>query len=135
MLGNRGRDTRPELALRRALHALGYRYRVDARPLPDLNRRADLVFTRQHVAVFVHGCYWHGCPIHHKVPKNNAGYWADKVARNRERDTDTVQRLADAGWTSVVVWEHEAVADAVARVRQALTRPSGGSLSNPSPPC
>lgn len=120
MLGNRARDTKPELALRRALHALGYRYRVDARPLPELNRRADLVFTKRHVAVFVHGCYWHGCPDHYTVPKNNAGFWAEKVRRNRERDQETESRLTAAGWNVVIVWEHETVSEAVKRVERAL---------------
>ena len=120
MLGNRARDTRPELALRQALHALGYRYRVDIKPVPELNRRADFAFTKKHVAVFVHGCYWHGCPDHYTVPKSNADYWSQKVARNRERDLETVQRLTDVGWEVVVVWEHDPVDEAVKRVRQAL---------------
>src|SRR4051812_33413126 len=81
MLGNRGRDTKPELVLRRALHRLGYRFRVDTRPLAEVNRRADIVFTRQRVALFVHGCYWHGCPDHYAAPKANSTFWADKVAR------------------------------------------------------
>ena len=120
MLGNRSRDTKPELLLRRSLHALGYRYRVDVRPLPELNRRADLVFTRVRIAVFVHGCYWHGCPKHYTAPVSNAGFWSDKVGRNRERDLDTVKRLIDAGWEVVIVWEHEPVAEAVMRVERAI---------------
>lgn len=120
MLGNRGRDTKPELELRRALHARGYRYRVDARPIPSLNRRADVVFTKRHVAVFVHGCYWHGCPAHYTVPKSNEGFWAEKVRRNRERDQETEAGLVTAGWEIVVVWEHETVGQAVTRIEQAL---------------
>ncbi|MFE7223422.1 very short patch repair endonuclease [Nocardioides sp. NPDC057577] len=107
MQGNRRRDTAPELAVRRAVHALGLRYRVDARPLSDLNRRADLVFTRTRVAVFVDGCYWHGCPDHGTTAQTNAGYWGPKIARNRERDAETDRILADAGWQVVRVWEHE----------------------------
>lgn len=107
MQGNRRRDTTPEMAVRRAVHALGLRYRVDARPLPSLNRRADLVFTRTKVAVFVDGCYWHGCPEHGTTAKTNSDYWGPKIARNRARDSDTDRRLVDAGWAVIRVWEHE----------------------------
>jgi DNA mismatch endonuclease (patch repair protein) len=113
MRGNRGRDTSPEIALRSVLHRLGYRYRVDAPPLPGLRRKADLVFTRRRVAVFVDGCYWHGCPDHFTVPATNSEYWRAKVSRNRERDLDTDQRLCEAGWTPVRVWEHEPLESAV----------------------
>ena len=71
MQGNRRRDTTPEMAVRRLVHAAGLRYRVDAKPLPDLNRRADLVFTRAKVAVFIDGCYWHGCPEHGTTSRTN----------------------------------------------------------------
>src|SRR4051812_15253213 len=107
MKANRSRDTRPELALRRAVHALGLRYRVAARPLPALRRTADLVFTRAKVAVFLDGCFWHGCPVHHTVAVNNGQYWASKVIKNRNRDEDTNQRLAAEGWSVVRIWEHE----------------------------
>lgn len=83
MQGNRRRDTRPELAVRRIVHARGLRYRVDVRPIPELTRRADLVFPRVEVAVFIDGYFWHGCPDHHTVAKANASYWAEKVERNR----------------------------------------------------
>ena len=120
MQGNRRRDTSPELALRRTLHALGYRYRVDHPPLPRLRRRADLVFTRRRVAVFVDGCYWHGCPQHYDEPATNADYWRGKIARNRERDADTDARLREVGWTPVRIWEHEPVDVAIAKVVRAL---------------
>ena len=107
MLGNRGRDTKPELAIRRLVHAAGLRYRVDKRPLIDLNRRADMVFSRAKVAVFIDGCFWHGCPTHHTVARSNASYWADKVVSNRERDAETDRLLAEAGWTVIRAWEHE----------------------------
>lgn len=121
MVANRRRDTKPELALRRALHAAGYRYRVDVRPLPGVNRRADLVFTKKRVAVFVHGCYWHGCPSHYTVPKSNAQFWSDKLRRNRARDMETVDFLVAAGWRVVVIWEHDPLDKAVALVREALS--------------
>lgn len=120
MRGNRSRDTRPEMALRSALHALGYRFRVDAAPLPDLRRRADVVFGRKRVAVFVDGCYWHGCPEHFRPPATNHEYWNGKIARNRARDADTDERLRQAGWSPVRVWEHETLEAAVERVVEVL---------------
>ena len=74
MQSNKSRDTKPELALRSAVHSLGLRYRVDARPLKALRRRADLVFPRAKVAVFLDGCFWHGCPVHHTVAAANASF-------------------------------------------------------------
>ena len=120
MKSNRGRDTKPELALRSACHALGLRYRVSARPLRDVRRTADLVFPTERVAVFLDGCFWHGCPQHHTVAVTNAGFWADKVKGNIARDRDTDSRLAAAGWLSVRVWEHEEPGAAAARVREAV---------------
>ena len=117
MQGNRGRDTKPELALRRAAHALGLRYRVSVRPLPALRRTADLVFTRAQVAVFLDGCFWHGCETHHTVATTNAGYWAEKVARNRERDRETDRALDAAGWAVIRIWEHEDPVEAAHRIK------------------
>lgn len=107
MRANRSRDTKPELAVRSAAHALGLRYRVDARPLPNVRCRADLVFARCRVAVFIDGCWWHGCPLHYRPPKANAAYWASKVNRNVARDRRTDQNLAEAGWLVVRIWAHE----------------------------
>ncbi|MEU7691411.1 very short patch repair endonuclease [Microbispora hainanensis] len=107
MQANRGRDTKPELALRRAVHALGLRYRVSVRPLPGIRRTADIVFTRAKVAVFMDGCFWHGCPEHHTKSATNAEYWAEKVRRNRERDAETDRLLTEAGWSVIRIWEHE----------------------------
>ncbi len=120
MQANRGRDTGPEMAIRRLVHSAGLRYRVDSRPLQGLNRRADLVFTRSRVAVFVDGCFWHGCPDHHTFAKANAQYWAEKVERNRERDAETDRLLAEAGWTVVRAWEHEDAVQVVDRIVTAL---------------
>lgn len=117
MRANRGRDTRPELALRRAVHALGLRYRVSARPIPAVRRTADLVFPRAKVAVFLDGCFWHGCPEHHTVAVTNAAFWAEKVETNRRRDRDTDRRLDEAGWVSVRVWEHRDPQQAADEVR------------------
>ncbi|MFD4590139.1 very short patch repair endonuclease [Streptomyces rubiginosohelvolus] len=107
MQANRSRDTKPELALRRAVHARGLRYRVAARPVPTLRRTADLVFPRQKVAIFLDGCFWHGCPEHHTKAARNSEYWKAKVQRNRERDLDTTERLTSEGWVVIRFWEHE----------------------------
>lgn len=120
MQSNKSRDTKPELALRRAVHALGLRYRVSTRPLPRVRRTADLVFTKAKVAVFMDGCFWHGCPEHHTKSATNAAYWADKVQRNRERDAETDRLLREAGWTVIRVWEHEDPAEAAVRIAQAF---------------
>ncbi len=110
------RDTKPELALRRELWRRGLRYRVDLAPIGGLRRRADLVFTRAMVAVYVDGCYWHSCPVHATIPKANRRWWIAKLAANVERDRDTDARLRDAGWMVVRVWEHEIVPEAADRV-------------------
>ncbi|MFJ3861600.1 very short patch repair endonuclease [Streptomyces sp. NPDC090085] len=103
----RSRDTKPERVIRKLVHARGLRYRVAARPLPGLRRTADLVFRPAKVAVFIDGCYWHGCPEHYVPPRTNPGYWSDKVARNMARDRDTDQQLEGAGWLVLRFWEHE----------------------------
>lgn len=123
MRANPGRDTGPELLVRRILHARGLRYRVNVAPVAGLRRTADLVFPRQQIAVFVDGCFWHGCPEHYVAPKANSEFWSDKVTTNRRRDLETNERFAAAGWNVLRFWEHEApgaVADAIeAAVRQA----------------
>lgn len=121
MRRQRSRDTAPELALRRRLHGLGLRYRVDHAPLPDQRRRrADIVFTRAKVAVFVDGCFWHCCPEHGTQPKVNGSYWGPKLEKNRERDHDTDDALAAAGWQVIRVWEHEDPDEAAHRVAAAV---------------
>ncbi len=114
------RDTQPEIALRRKLHALGLRYRVN-HPLPGIpRRRADLLFASSRVVVFVDGCFWHGCPQHGHIPKVNSWYWPDKIERNRLRDRDTDERLRALGWQSLRIWEHEVSQNAAARVAAAV---------------
>ncbi|MEU3373831.1 very short patch repair endonuclease [Streptomyces sp. NPDC006660] len=103
----RSRDTKPERLVRRLVHASGLRYRVAAKPLPDLRRTADMVFRPAKVAVFIDGCYWHGCPEHYVPPKTNSGYWSEKVLRNVNRDRDTDRRLDEAGWLVLRFWEHQ----------------------------
>ena len=118
----RTRDTAPELALRRRLHSMGLRYRVDVPPIAALRRRADIVFRTARVAVFVDGCFWHGCPTCDLRPKANADWWREKLQRNRRRDRDTDERLVEAGWLVLRVWEHEPVTEAVGRIADAVRK-------------
>ncbi len=101
------RDTAPEKSLRSELHKRGLRYRVDVKTIKELNRRADIVFRSAKVAVFVDGCFWHGCPIHGTQAKANAEFWKNKIKQNQVRDADTNKRLKKAGWRVIRVWEHE----------------------------
>lgn len=120
------RDTKPELALRSALHAQGLRFRKDLRlVLGAVTPRPDIVFTRARVAVFVDGCFWHCCPIHGNAPTKNSSYWAPKLARNVQRDREYDSALEEAGWTVVRVWEHEPVAEATDRVVTAVRSATG----------
>ncbi|MFC5834120.1 very short patch repair endonuclease [Nonomuraea insulae] len=129
------RDTLPEMAVRRLLHRAGLRYRVDVPPLPGLRRRADIVFGPARVAVFIDGCFWHGCPEHGaRTTRSNSDYWAAKVARNRARDNSTDDELAAAGWRVIRAWEHEdarsvavRIAEVVAARRPARCRRLGGT--------
>ncbi|MBF4997912.1 very short patch repair endonuclease [Nocardia sp. BSTN01] len=121
MARQRRTGTAPETALRGELHRRGLRYFVDRAPLPGLRRRADLVFPRRKVAVYVDGCFWHRCPEHATYPKNNAEWWAEKLAGNVARDRDTDARLTAAGWLVVRVWEHENSVAAADRVQSALS--------------
>jgi DNA mismatch endonuclease (patch repair protein) len=130
----RGKNTGPELKLRRLLHAAGYRYRLHA---PNLPGRPDVAFTRRRAAVFVHGCFWHGhhCPRGARAPKTNAAYWSAKIGRNRARDGEVRARLQASGWSALTVWECELKRpDAVlARLRAELGPPQAARVSA-SPP-
>ena len=119
----KAKDTAPELRLRRLLWRAGCRYRLGGGGLPG---RPDLHFPSRRLAVFVHGCFWHGhdCPRGARAPKTNTAYWTAKIARNQARDAAAVAALTALGWRSVVVWECALKADeaaAVATVRTALT--------------
>lgn len=125
MMANRGRDTGPELAVRSLLHRAGFRFRVD-HPLPfDRRRRADIVFTRVGLYVFVDGCFWHGCPEHFTLPKTRTAFWRDKIDGNQLRDRDTDAQMAALGLASLRIWEHvspiEAADLVVQRYRECLT--------------
>lgn len=102
----RSADTRPEMTVRRTLHAMGYRYRLHRRDLPG---SPDIVFPGRRKVIFIHGCFWHGhdCARGARMPAANAGYWRSKIARNMARDQATMAALAAAGWQALVVWECE----------------------------
>lgn len=121
MRRNPRRDTRPEAALRSELHRRGLRFRKDL-PIraPDRVVRADIVFTRARLAVFVDGCFWHACPIHGTEPQANTDYWRPKLARNVARDRAVDQALTEAGWRVLRAWEHEDPAEVAGRVELTL---------------
>lgn len=132
MQGNRRRDTAPELALRSALHARGWRFRVQY-PVPGAARRSiDVAFTKRRIAIFVDGCFWHGCPIHGSSPSTNSSYWSEKIVRNKNRDSDTNTLLSEAGWLTIRIWEHTAVAEALQLVERALEIPERSALGRQS---
>lgn len=99
-------STQPELALRRALHAAGLRFRVNARDLPG---RPDLVLSRARLAIFIDGCFWHACPEHGVMPKSNGEWWRAKLAGNTERDSRKDRQLEELGWIPLHFWEHQPV--------------------------
>ncbi|MFM2475366.1 very short patch repair endonuclease [Burkholderia cenocepacia] len=135
MQANRRRDTGPELAVRRLLHARGLRFRVDLTVESGIRSRPDIVFTRRRIAVYIDGCFWHGCPQHRTQPKANADYWTPKLQRNVARDMEVTAALRSAGWTVLRFWEHEdprEVADAIERaVRAAPTSETARRVSIP----
>lgn len=121
MSAQRRADTAPEVRVRRALFKAGFRYRC-AVPVPGRPRRTiDIAFTKARVAVFVDGCFWHGCPQHFIPPKANSAWWGAKIATNRARDAETNDLLLASGWHVVRIWEHTPTEDAVQVIREALT--------------
>lgn len=99
----RGKNTKPEIELRKALFALGFRYRLHSKTVPG---KPDIVFPRYRAVVFVHGCFWHGHDCHlFKWPRNNRLFWRKKILGNRNRDERVQQQMLDAGWRSLTVWE------------------------------
>jgi DNA mismatch endonuclease, patch repair protein len=118
----RRRDTGPEVRVRRLLHKAGLRYRVVYPILGQRRRTIDIAFTRQKVAVFIDGCFWHSCPQHGTTPRANATWWQAKLTANHERDADTDRMLSEVGWVSLRFWEHEPPEQVVARVAALVKR-------------
>lgn len=133
----RRRDTEPEVAIRRRLHAVGVRFRVDAPLEPGLRVRGDIVWRTRRLVVFVDGCFWHGCPEHGTWPKANADWWRSKIVANVARDRHADEVLTTGGWHVLRFWEHDdagVVTEAILialgrRERRDATRPlaTGGA--------
>lgn len=115
------RDTKPELAIRRELHRRGFRFRLNVRVSKSIRSKPDIVFRGAKVAVFVDGCFWHGCPDHGTFPKNNHQWWSEKLCANAERDAKTTATLKAEGWEVIRIWEHEPMNQAADRVTAAVT--------------
>jgi DNA mismatch endonuclease (patch repair protein) len=129
----RRRDTGPELRLRSELHRRGLRFRVDV-PVPFLPRhRADVVFGPAKVAVFIDGCFWHGCPVHGVVPKSNSAWWKAKIESVRLRDSRTDAAFRAHGWTVLRVWEHVDPVEAADRVERAVVAGRARTIAPPRP--
>lgn len=116
----RQKDTKGELALRAELHKRGYRYRVNQVVSLKPRRTADIAFTKLKVAIFVDGCFWHGCPLHASWPKSNAAFWREKITKNMTRDTETTALLEASGWAVVRIWSHMSVDEAVGIVSRII---------------
>ena len=121
MAAVRSNNTSPELRVRYALHSLGVRYRLDQTiALGGRKVRPDLVFRGARVALFVDGCFWHGCETHCRMPSSNVGYWNSKIDRNRARDRSVDEILGQNGWTVMRIWEHEDPMVAALSLRRVL---------------
>ncbi|WP_137159772.1 very short patch repair endonuclease [Blastococcus sp. CCUG 61487] len=116
----RRRNNKPEMAVRRLLYARGLRYRVCFRVPGQRRRTIDIAFVGARFAIYIDGCFWHGCPEHAHLPKANAGWWTRKIAMNKARDAAVNEQLAGLGWTVLRVWEHENPHAVVSKVVAAL---------------
>ncbi|RRO17696.1 very short patch repair endonuclease [Saccharopolyspora rhizosphaerae] len=117
----RGRDTKPEIAIRSELHRRGLRFRVHQRPIESFRRTADIVFRPAMVAVMIDGCYWHGCPDHYRPSTKNSAFWQEKIALNLKRDQETNEALQEAGWLVLRFWEHESPVSVSDRIQELVT--------------
>lgn len=120
MRSNRGRDTGPEIAVRRELHRRGRRFFVNRRPVATFRRTSDILFPSRKLAVLIDGCYWHGCPEHRTWPKTNSEFWKTKLEKNVARDAETNALWEAKGWTVLRFWEHQPVDEIVERIEMEL---------------
>jgi DNA mismatch endonuclease, patch repair protein len=132
MKATKGRDNPFEKALRSSLFRKGFRYRVHAKLIQGSRRTVDIAFLRPRVAVFLDGCFWHGCSMHGTWPKRNAGFWRAKILENRARDEDTNRRLSAAGWTVLRFWQHEEIDTVVYRIAGTLQGKHAGVVPKDS---
>ncbi|MFH9978086.1 very short patch repair endonuclease [Streptomyces sp. NPDC017179] len=122
------RDTAPEVAVRRLLHAAGLRYRVNV-PVPGMPRRTiDIAFGKRKIAIFLDGCFWHGCPEHATHPKANSEWWRTKLDRNMSRDIETTGHLTEAGWTVLRFWEHEDPLKIALQIQELIAHKQAGHV-------
>jgi len=128
----RQKSTGAEVAVRRELYRSALRYRVDLEVLKKPRRVADIAFPGRRIAVFVDGCFWHGCPEHATWPKQNAEFWRQKIEANRLRDADTNSRLFDSGWTVLRFWEHQTPIDVAATIAQTVAQASARCCTLPA---
>lgn len=125
--GVRRSNTKPEVAIRSALHKLGYRFRKDHYlrvSVSGVRARPDIVFTKSRVAIFIDGCFWHLCPIHGRIPSSNPSYWVPKLEGNAQRDRVTTSALQEAGWTVLRFWELEPTEAVIQQIVQTLEQHS-----------
>lgn len=115
-------NTTAEMSIRRCLHAMGFRYRVDKVVLRSPRRKSDICFANLKIAIFIDGCFWHGCPRHGTMPKRNRKFWRKKINTNRARDRDTTKRLRNCGWSVIRIWEHEDPSAAAERIAQVINQ-------------
>ena len=127
MSRQRNKDTGPETAVRRELHSRGLRFRTDVKLEDDLRTRADIAWRGLHVAVYVDGCFWHGCPDHATRPVANAKWWAAKLDKNIERDRATTTSLERRGWTVLRFWEHQDATEIAAEISRVVACARSGS--------
>lgn len=125
MQANTNCETEVERKLRSVLHRAGLRFRKEAAPVPGLRCKADIVFRRRQVCVFIDGCFWHGCPKHFENPKVNAAWWRAKIAANRERDRRQAKLLQRYGWSVLRYWEHEVDGKSLSRIVAEVKRALG----------
>jgi DNA mismatch endonuclease (patch repair protein) len=124
----RQKNTDVEIALRKELYRRGLRYRVEFVILKKPRRIADVAFPGLKIAIFVDGCFWHGCPIHGTWPKQNSEFWRQKIEMNRVRDSDTNARLQEAGWTALRFWQHDSPFDSACTIEQAVKEAKGAKV-------
>jgi DNA mismatch endonuclease (patch repair protein) len=126
MQANVGRETAAERLVRQVLAEHGLRFKTETRPDPTLRCKADVVFPRAKLCVFVDGCFWHGCKRHFAAPRRNSAWWTEKIAANVERDRRQTKLLRQRGWTVLRVWEHQLSESALLRFVEGLRRPRKG---------
>lgn len=128
----RRRDTTPEIAIRRELHRRGLRFRIDYK-IPAVRTRPDIAFVGRRTAIFVDGCFWHGCPEHGTLPKSNRAWWAEKLQANQERDRRSDRALADLGWKVLRFWEHDSASGVADMVEESLKPPADNRITTCPP--